>query len=653
MKLLLALLLLCSLGTAAGAAAPTLVILLLPGTSLRDWQNADAPNLHRLMQTGALAVMNTRSAHHAGDRQPETPESVLLTLGAGARAASAPSPSEFQPVSSEAAGMALEAGMLFERRTGVTPRLEQSVCLDWPATVEANRNPGYDLRLGSLTDTLAAHGIPVKSGGRPAADWIAANGDGTVRRSSTLQAMPGCCLFWDAGSNIEAADAVIGGASGQIKRLQGNLIVMSPFPSRAAYSRNERLTPVLLWGQGVPAGVLSSSSTHRTGLITDTDFAPSVAASFGIPRRAFRSQPFGFAWMPAAAGDNVRQVERLNDQSVQQADTMRLLPYLAASLAVWLLAVTVLMSTRQWADGLPLLPLAVWIAALFAVSPTVFAGLAAGLIGLTSVLVRCLGNSRTLTLLTGVATLSLSLDMVTGNTLMHRGMLGYSAIEGARYYGIGNEAMGLLLGASLVVVSRLWGTFPKSPIVLTVVMGVIIVLLGSAGAKAGGVLVSLAVFVTYLHSVSGRRGTLRTVATLAAVAVAVLAIAALGDAFLVPGDHSHIGEAVQRIASGGAGEAGDIIGRKLAVEGRLAYHSLWAVLLWIGVLCTGYIWKRTPALTPSENSLRSAGMVGVVSCLLLNDAGVVAAAIFATILWSEAVTQKQSLPARRMPRQGG
>ena len=610
-------------------AAPPLVVLLLPGTSLQDWQNADAPHLHRLIQTGALAVMNTRTAHFPGLHGRETPESVLLTLGAGSRAA----------------GAALPAGALPEQWTGEKMRPDLSVCLDWPAVVSANRNIGYDLRLGSLAGTLAAHGVSLAAGGGQAADWVAAGSDGTVRRVSTLKTAPQQCVIWDAGRSIPAADTIIGAAAAQAAVSGGRLIVLSPYPSDTGYARNERLTPVLVWGVGVPAGLLRSVSTRRAGLVTDTDFAPSVAAYFGIPRTSFEPQPFGFAWSASASPKSLQTMTTIVDQSVRQSEGLRVLPYLAAVLGSWRLAVTLLNHRRPLAGFWALAPQAALTAALFAVSLHSFWTLLPALLALTLLLTRFLRAGWVLTILTGAVTLVLIADMLLGDSLMRGSLLGYSAIEGARYYGIGNEAMGLLLGSALTATAALWPCGKTMRVLLAAVLALVILLLGSSGAKAGGVLVSLAVFGAFLVTVSGRRWTVRTALTLGIVVIAGLAAAAFGNAFLFPASRTHIGEAVQRIAAGGGGEAVDIVRRKLAVEGRLAYHSAWAALLWAGVFCLSVLWRRTPASSRAEAALRAAGVVGLLTCLLFNDAGAVAAAIFVVPLWSGTITQKQGLPA--------
>ncbi len=645
MKAVFALLrLLCSLVLClpALAAQPAVVIVVLPPATLQDWQRADAPTLHHLMQTGALGVMNTRTAHQAGHDEAQTLQSALLTLGAGARAAGTAFPSRFLPASSALPGTEASAASLFQRRTAAAVQPGRSVCLDWPAVAAANHNPGYDLSLGNLAETLAAHGVSVASGGGANADWLAAGSSGTVRHMTELRAAPGLCLIWGA-ADLPSAEAALAKAAAQVTMYQGCLIVVSPLAGSAA---NKQLAPVLVWGLSIPAGVLRSPSTHRPGLIINTDFAPSVAACFGIPRSAFRVLPFGFAWSEASASDAAGVCTRLNAEAVRQSQGMRLLPYTAAVLGFWILAVTMLASRLLLPRIALLVPFITLTAALLAVSAASFGLLLLALAG------SCLafaGSRKFVPYAAACLSLILCADMGTGNTLMHRGLLGYSALEGARYYGLGNEAMGLLLGASLIAVSRLWSPRVLTRLTLIGGMAGIIVLLGSAGAKAGGVLVSLAVYGTFLYTASGHAWTARTILMLAAVMVTGIGLAALGDAFFHGGSHSHIGEAVHRITVGGAGEGWDVVTRKLAVEGRLAYHSAWALLLWLELGCTLWLWKTLPALDSRDRAFRLAGSAGVWTCLLLNDAGVVAAAIFGIFLWTAAVTQKSASRPRNDP----
>jgi len=647
-------LLLCLLlGPAAFAQTPRppFIVILLPGTSLDEWRATGGPNLHRLMGSGALAVMNTRTARLPNDHTRETPESAALTLGTGARAAGGPEASDFLMQSATIPGLTVSAGDLYARRTGKLPPPGRYVNVHWPALLRANERLGYRLRLGALADALAVKGISVSAGGGRFADCIATRSDGTVGRAESLTTASGPCLVWDAGTDIPAADNLIGRAAAQVARLHGRLLLLSPFAGDTEYARGERLTPVLEWGEGIPAGLLRSPSTHRAGLVVSTDFAPTVGAYYGVRREDFAVRPFGEVWTEADAPDAERSVRALEGQAVRQAGGMKVLPYLAVALAFWMIGGTALALLKRMPFVGPVVPAALLTALVFSVSFLSLALWSGLLLATAAALKRRLGPRRVILALSAVLAASLVGDMLTGGRLMQRGLLGYSAIEGARYYGIGNEAMGALIGALLVVTARLWRPFGRAQGTLLVMLGVVALLLGSAGAgaKAGGLLVSLTAFGTLGVGLLGKRWSVPMALVLGVGAASALGLAAVHDAAAGPGSHSHMGEAIRRIQMGGWSEGADIMGRKLAVEGRLAFHSAWAFPLWAGLLCQAAVWRKRRGITPEARALRVAGLVGIAACVALNDAGVIAGVLCLVSLWCDSIANILSTDSKKKP----
>ncbi len=633
-----ALLLLLGLLTASCSAQPgPLIIILLPGTSLRDWQTADAPHLHQFMATGALAVMNTRTARLPNDKTRETPESAMLTLGAGARAAAEPG-TEFLP--------AKASGSLYTRRMGQSAPAGFNVNAEWPAILRANNGRGYDIYLGNLAGILAASGVTFAAGGGPLADLVACSHAGAVAPLSSPSMLPGTVTVWDAGENVQAADALLGRLAAQIEAQRGQIIVLSPFARNADYEHGWRLTPVLEWGRGIPPGLIASPSSRRPGLVVNTDFAPSVAAYFGYKPQAFPARPFGDTWHVIAAPDAAEQVSLLEEQAYRQSRGMQILPYLAVCLAVCLLVGTALIRKGILPGFGFWLPLAALLAVLLAGTAM---QAAAGLIALVLACGLAAWRWGDQTALLGVLAATVGIligDMTVGDPLMRRSLLGYSAVEGARFYGIGNEAMGLLVGSALVLAARLWPLGKTGRVLTLGIFGMSIGLLGSphAGAKAGGLLVAVAAFGTFLWSAAGGKWSWSVITAMFALAFGVLGLVAFGDALFLAGHHSHIGEALQRIQAGGFTEADDIILRKLAVESRLAWHSAWACLLWGGMGSLVWLERKTH---PAGSPLFIAGVTAILACLLLNDAGVVAASLCLVPLWCAAAIQKNKPSHRR------
>lgn len=608
----------------------SLVVVLLPGTSLSDWRRADAPTLHRLMAGGALAVMNTRTARLPNDHARETPESAALTLGAGSRAAGGPEATDFQPAE-RLVSPNVTAGNLFTRRTGTVPPPGDRVNVVWPRALQDNQGRGYDIRLGNLGDALWAHGITTQAQTNGLALPLACRSDGTVHASPSVRfPAPASFVVIDAGADLHRADGLLRPLAEQIATLRGRLLIVSPSVSDAEYARGERLAPLVMWGEGVAPGLVYSPSTHRAGLVTNTDFAPTVAAYFGA---TLPVKPFGGVWQVRPAAGAEAAVAALEAEAYQQSRAMRLLPYLAI-----LLGIVLVLGTVLWVRGRPLttlfvfpialtfaliagnsaLPFHVWLI-LFMVSPFAVHGFDPKHV------------SRAMAAIVGV----LLVDMCLGDPLMRRSMLGYSAVEGARYYGIGNETMGALVGAALVLAARLWRPDRRMRTGLVVFgLTATALLLGSplAGAKFGGLVVAVASFLTLLWGL--RRGTLNARSVGLALGAAALALAVVALMDLHGGQQTHAGRAVSRILGGGWGEADDIIRRKLAVEGRLLYHSAWAVPLWAGAAGMLTLRRKMAGADAQTRALWRAGWVAVGLCLAVNDAGVVAAALCASLLWS-------------------
>lgn len=614
---------------------PSLIVILLPGTSLADWRRAAAPHLHALMAQGALAVMNTRTARTGSDKARETPESAGLTLGSGARAAGDERLAHFLPPGQTILPFGVTAAQLYQRRMGAAPLPGAWVDTDWPRALRANAGRGYDIHLGNLADGLAAHGVWVSAGGGRFALPLACDGRGMVQVAPALRlplARP-ACLIWDAGADIAAADAVLAQAMRLEAQAGGRVFVISPFASNADYAHGVRLTPVAAWGAGIAPGLLFSRSTRRAGLVTDTDFAPGVADYFGA---ALPALPFGQAWTVRPAPRAEAQVMEVQTNAYRQASGMRILPAFAVILGLYVLACTFALYVGRGTPALALVPIvslvslllggslgecAIWLAVL-------------GLLG--TFLLRSFGAARAVTVCCALIAGVLTVDLLCGDPLMRRSLLGYSAVEGARYYGIGNEAMGVLVGAALCLAWRIWpddkqrwGRWVGAAglIVLTVLLG-----LPAFGAKAGSVFVAVPAFGALLWKLNGRRLGRRPMLVLAVLAVLSMAGIVLLDRH-AGGGQSHVGQAAARITQGGRREAWDIISRKLDVELHLLGHSAWAMPLWGSVIGLIVLAKHRRG-SQHLSALLSSGAVAAVTSLAFNDAGTVACALCLAVVWS-------------------
>ena len=259
------------------------------------------------------------------------------------------------------------------------------------------------------------------------------------------------------------------------------VLLAAPLPSpvdTGGAEEAERMGFLLLWNPKDEKGghlLLTSPSTrHTPGVIAFGDLAPTLLQMLGVTDaknvggrpletvavrnggRAFAAQTAQWAaqwrelrfvvvlpWilaglLIAAVYLAARRQERISAACALFACTLPAALWAAAAAPLLIaLGVSLVRSSPAGGvggGGLALYALAVLLAALAVLVP------AARKTPLASVLMCVAGAT------VGLVTL----DLTFGGPLLGRSPFSYSVLEGARFYGIGNEASGILLGASLV-----------------------------------------------------------------------------------------------------------------------------------------------------------------------------------------------------------
>lgn len=227
-------------------------------------------------------------------------------------------------------------------------------------------------------------------------------------------------------------------------------------------------------------------------------------------------------------------------------------------------------------------------------------------------------------LLGTVTALAIAGDALLGAWLQQRSILGYDAIAGARYYGIGNEYMGVLLGSTLLAVSGFLGK-RKGVTGLIFAVVTILLMLPGVGANFGGTLSALLGFSAALTGLAFFR-----IRKHRRLAVLVLLSVGLALVILNTGSRqSHVGRFFAAVISEPA-EFWLAVRRKLDMAWRLVRWSLWSrafAALFIGALCMlGAKRHRLAKKLGGHWPHVRGSMVTALGALLLNDSGVVAAA---------------------------
>ncbi len=418
-----------------------------------------------------------------------------------------------------------------------------------------------------------------------------------------------------------------------------NLAVICPAPADSTTSSQDRLGLVVLFTATRERGILTSPSTRRAGLIDNSDILATFASWLHQPLPAGAN---GQAATHIAFPDNSDPVQYLtsqNSQTVAQSEmqnvfgglpTVQLLLLLAALLAAR--TARFKMIARVAASAIVCMPLLMLVLPAFVPSNRTAGAIAlvVGLILCASAAARIRSDSGASNLASTflIALVSVcALDLITGGHLMHIAWMSYSATDGSRFYGIGNEYMGVLIGAFCAMYALYFQSSSNSRtdtnrlfiFGIAFTLGIGIMFFPLAGAKGGAIPsagVALMVLIMLHPATSRKTRAIRGVTTVIALAL-IVGISMLAD--------SHKGGShLIRTAYGATGESRSaILRRKLGMEMRLLTHSPWMPTLVAGA-CGVWFLRRNRASGSWRRAL-TGSLLGGAACLVFNDAGVLAA----------------------------
>jgi len=261
---------------------------------------------------------------------------------------------------------------------------------------------------------------------------------------------------------LEKIDAFLGRLRAWIDTFEsGQLWLMSPQPHSAASRAKLYVTPLLIYDVRADASgprLLTSPTTRRAGLISLHDVGPTLLETLGIEEREGWT---GFAAVSEAREDAlewlIRDVRKM--RNVYELRTIAVIPFVMYEVIVLLVSLAfVLLKKRKWLAWMkwPLYSLlsAPFLLLLLGFAPQWNTGvqLAVFVIALMAASAWCmlLPTETAIFLIASANAVALIADGLLGARLIRYSMMGYDPMIGARYYGIGNEFMGVLVGSSLL-----------------------------------------------------------------------------------------------------------------------------------------------------------------------------------------------------------
>jgi hypothetical protein len=463
---------------------------------------------------------------------------------------------------------------------------------------------------------------------------------------------------------VQATDRVVR-AVAEAARPGDIVMVLGPV-MREVEDLPPAFAPLVVRGAGL-TGLVHTPSTHRDGICTLMDVSATTLELLGaeIPGAMTGSVIDGTGpGMSLAArvallnsmNATAVSVEAVRVSAVNGFITIAVVVLLAASLLLFRGAPVVPARVRVLASAALVLVPCILLAGLlqFAVwgrpdSPSAIAWMlvatSAALWGVALAIGRGRHPATPLFAITTLTAVTLLVDQWVGAPLEFAGVFGYAPLFGARYYGIGNEMAGLLLGSAMTACAIALDAWPSARWAAPLrrwgwpVLGLVVVATAAApffGANVGAVAWMGVGFGAGWLMLNGRRVfTWRNAAV--AVAVVLVAVAALTAADLVagPGSSTHLGRAFEAArGEGGLASFVTLVARKAETNARVLGRTNWTWLLVAVLGLLGYMrWRPRGEFAamlrerPAFSAVLGASLIAGVAGYLTEDSGIIVPAL--------------------------
>jgi len=631
--------------TLPAQARPQVLVIVADHLTLADVTRPDLPNFARMRREGALALMSPGLA-----RKPDPVAAAYASLGAG----------DSISMGDKSQGLMVDALLRARVSTALIGNDDGDDTGQYRPALLLLPTPTFSGSGGTLADPLAPGGKRED----PARLWAATLK--TFRLADLVVVDFGDFERLDQESQrgfllpsaytqhreraLRALDDYLGWA---LNKSHSPVYVVVPAPPVLSNGSWNSLTPFLALHSG-PPGSLMSDTTQTPGLIASRDLAPTLLSALHVPAPV---QMTGAPARPVSVSDaalvRLDRLVRLNQEAQNAifwavgivAGTIvfsGLVLYLTGRMAGW-----VGQAARYGLRVLSAWPLALLLAPL--VGPRTVSEYLLTI----AVSVGLLALLPSPIVIFSVSAVVLVLDGLTGTHLISNSALSEYALSGIRFYGIGNEYMGVLIGGALLAVLWPGRRYRRDPALLTwaekmqaptraerVSQALLIAWFAfvtfvlsfpAFGAKAGGAVTATATFVVAWRLLQSRP--VRWTHLLGSIALG-FALVFLW-AFLTPVLHlrrTHLETAADALGSGRFGYIAGVSLRKIGLAVRVALHpgTLLGLLAFagLGFALRKFLWRQVTAylsIRPREAAILTVGLWGCLVALFFNDSGIVAA----------------------------
>ena len=430
------------------------------------------------------------------------------------------------------------------------------------------------------------------------------------------------------------------------------IYIVSEFESNLDYKTKRRLSPVIKFEKD-GYGLLESSTTRNSGIVSNIDIGVDILNKFGLKNELMIGKVFKNVQDENGIKKVLKDYERIVSINTIRASVVN--SYVGIVSASWVIAMIAILFKNKIPKkekglgrdqifkvlkeliklGL-IMPLAFLTAPVFQFKTP--AGLVSGVLIVTIIYyligyflfrkddIKQMGFYAFLTI--GL----IIIDCVIGTPLMKSGIMSYDAINGARYYGVGNEYEGVTIASAVFALAVLLN-YKKISKWLAVVLSLVILItsaMPSMGANVGGAISECVAYLLFILLIFDVKLDLKKIIMIG-VATVLVVVAFAGLDFLM-GTESHLAVFTNQIIQEGPAAIFNTFGRKIQMNLKLAKSSVWVNILIVSIIIIGALifkpsgyFKKIHDKYPMIFKGFMASFVGCIVTLLVNDSGIVAA----------------------------
>ncbi|HOA81445.1 MAG TPA: hypothetical protein PKK61_10360, partial [Defluviitaleaceae bacterium] len=223
------------------------------------------------------------------------------------------------------------------------------------------------------------------------------------------------------------------------------------------YSQDNKLTPFLLYdSKEAYPGLIRSTTTRREGIITNLDIAPSILSYYGIDSSTMVSKGIESYYTKDAYKKIIKDLEKICFLNYYRSDIIKnYIIFLITTLIIYVLLEKIDNKIlNRFYDSLTIF--ALWLPVLFMMTFIRNINFVYGLFIVFFLLIIILLNKFPYEKILKFTALGvfiiLVFDSIFNSFLQQNSFLGYDPVIGARFYGIGNEYGGIILGSFYLLI---------------------------------------------------------------------------------------------------------------------------------------------------------------------------------------------------------